>query len=182
MATLFEKVFNSLSNRDEIEALQKIKADLEAMSVRASNAEAQVGKLQDDVATANGRAAQALSGSLGNEDRAASAEASNSTLNGLLEDMKTQVAEMQQRNTLLQNISDTKSEQITFLQGELEGAKYKDYTVVAGDYWILIAKKVSLSLNEVLAANNATTKTAIYPGRTVCLPSNASSPTTTHHH
>lgn len=54
----------------------------------------------------------------------------------------------------------------------------KNYDVVAGDYWILIAKKVSLSLKEVLAANNATTKTAIYPGRSVCLPSNASAPTT----
>jgi len=54
----------------------------------------------------------------------------------------------------------------------------KEYEVVAGDYWILIAKKVSLSLDEVLTANNATTKTAIYPGRTVCLPSNASAPTT----
>ncbi len=54
----------------------------------------------------------------------------------------------------------------------------KKYEVVAGDYWILIAKKVSLSLKEVLAANNATTKTAIYPGRSVCLPSNASAPTT----
>jgi len=54
----------------------------------------------------------------------------------------------------------------------------KEYEVVAGDYWILIAKKVSVSLDEVLAANNATTKTAIYPGRTVCLPSNASTPTT----
>ena len=54
----------------------------------------------------------------------------------------------------------------------------KDYEVVAGDYWILIAKKVSLSLDEVLAANNATAKTAIYPGRTVCLPANASAPTT----
>ncbi len=54
----------------------------------------------------------------------------------------------------------------------------KTYDVVAGDYWILIAKKVSLSLREVLAANSATTKTAIYPGRSVCLPSNASAPTT----
>ncbi|HRB05238.1 MAG TPA: LysM domain-containing protein, partial [Ilumatobacteraceae bacterium] len=54
----------------------------------------------------------------------------------------------------------------------------KDYEVVAGDYWILIAKKVSVSLNEVLAANNATTDTAIYPGLSVCLPSNASTPTT----
>ena len=54
----------------------------------------------------------------------------------------------------------------------------KKYEVVAGDYWILIAKKVSVSLNEVLAANNATTGTALYPGRTVCLPAGPSAPTT----
>ena len=142
MATLFEKVFNSLSNRDEIEALQKIKAELAAANARAENAEAQVGKLQGDLEAANNRAAQALSAGMGNEDRAASAEASKNTLSGLLDDMKTQVAELQQRNTLLQNISDTKSEQIAFLQGELECAKYKDYTVVAGDSLSAIAQKV----------------------------------------
>ena len=54
----------------------------------------------------------------------------------------------------------------------------KDYEVVTGDYWILIADKVSVPLDEVLAANNATTDTALYPGRTVCLPANASAPTT----
>lgn len=54
----------------------------------------------------------------------------------------------------------------------------KEYTVVAGDYWILIAKKVSVGLNELLDANNATTDTALYPGRTICLPANASTPTT----
>jgi LysM repeat protein len=54
----------------------------------------------------------------------------------------------------------------------------KDYEVVAGDYWILIADKVSVDLKEVLAANNATTDTPIYPGRTICLPDNASTPTT----
>ena len=54
----------------------------------------------------------------------------------------------------------------------------KEYPVVAGDYWILIAKKVSVGLNELLDANNATTDTALYPGRTICLPANASTPTT----
>ena len=54
----------------------------------------------------------------------------------------------------------------------------KEYDVVAGDYWILIAKKVSVTLDDLLAANNGNTKTAVYPGRTVCLPSNASAPTT----
>lgn len=175
MATLFEKVFNSLSNRDEIEALQKIKGELEAMSARASNAEAQVGKLQDDLATANGRAAQALSGSMGNEDRAASAEASNSTLNGLLEDMKAQVADMQQRNTLLQNISDTKSEQITFLQGELETAKVKEYTVVAGDSLSAIAQKVlgdARRWNDIFNANKEkiSDPNMIHPGMVIKVP------------
>ncbi len=54
----------------------------------------------------------------------------------------------------------------------------KTYTVVGGDYWILIAKKVSVTLDELLAANKATTSTAIFPGGTVCLPANASAPTT----
>jgi len=54
----------------------------------------------------------------------------------------------------------------------------KPYTVVAGDYWILIAKKVSVTLKELLAANGATTGTALYPGRSICLPANASAPTT----
>jgi LysM repeat protein len=54
----------------------------------------------------------------------------------------------------------------------------KEYSVVASDYWILIAKKVSVGLNELLDANNATTDTALYPGRTICLPANASAPTT----
>ena len=54
----------------------------------------------------------------------------------------------------------------------------KEYEVVAGDYWILIAKKVSVDLKEVLTANNATTDTPLYPGRTICLPQGASTPTT----
>lgn len=54
----------------------------------------------------------------------------------------------------------------------------KKYTVVAGDYWILIAKKVSVSVGELLAANNANASTALFPGGTICLPANASAPTT----
>ena len=54
----------------------------------------------------------------------------------------------------------------------------KEYTVVAGDYWILIAQKVSVKTADLLAANGATTRTALYPGRTICLPANASTPTT----
>jgi LysM repeat protein len=54
----------------------------------------------------------------------------------------------------------------------------KDYEVAAGDYWILIAQKVSVSLSDVLAANAATVDTPLYAGRTVCLPAAASAPTT----
>ncbi len=52
----------------------------------------------------------------------------------------------------------------------------KTYRVVVQDYWILIAKKTNVSLASLLAANNATTKTALYAGRSVCLPANASAP------
>jgi nucleoid-associated protein YgaU len=176
MATLFEKVFNSLSNRDEIEALQKIKAELAQANARAESAEAQVGQLQNDLAAANDRAAQAMSTGMGNEDRAASAEASSNMLTGLLEDMKAQVAEMQQRNTLLQNISDTKSEQIAFLQGELEGAKFKEYTVVAGDSLSAIAQKTLGSAarwKDVFNANKEkiADPNMIHPGMVIKVPS-----------
>ncbi len=57
-------------------------------------------------------------------------------------------------------------------------AACKKYEVVAGDYWILIAKKVSVTVSQLLAANGATTATALYPGRSICLPANASAPTT----
>lgn len=52
----------------------------------------------------------------------------------------------------------------------------KTYKVVALDYWILIAQKAHVSVKELLAANNAKTTTALFPGRTVCLPANASTP------
>lgn len=54
----------------------------------------------------------------------------------------------------------------------------KDYDVVVGDYWILIADKVSVRLADLLNANDAKTGTALYPGRTICLPAGASAPTT----
>jgi LysM repeat protein len=57
------------------------------------------------------------------------------------------------------------------------------YTVKAGDAWVLIAKRVGVSTKELLAANGATARTAIYPGRDICLPANATvataRPTTT---
>jgi len=54
----------------------------------------------------------------------------------------------------------------------------KKYEVVAGDYWILIAKKVSVSVGDLLAVNGASTSTSLFPGRTICVPNNASAPTT----
>jgi hypothetical protein len=53
----------------------------------------------------------------------------------------------------------------------------KSYEVVAGDYWINIADKVGSSLKDVLAANNATVNTPLFPGRDICLPKSASAPT-----
>jgi LysM repeat protein len=47
------------------------------------------------------------------------------------------------------------------------------YTVVKGDGWLLIAKKVGAASKALLAANGATTSTALFPGRTVCLPAGA---------
>ena len=52
----------------------------------------------------------------------------------------------------------------------------KTYEVVSGDYWILIASKADVSVKDLLAANNASTSTPLYPGRDICLPKNASTP------
>jgi LysM repeat protein len=52
----------------------------------------------------------------------------------------------------------------------------RSYSVVAGDYWILIAQKAHVTTKQLLAANGATAKTKLYPGRTVCLPKNATVP------
>jgi len=48
------------------------------------------------------------------------------------------------------------------------------YTVVAGDYWIRIADAASITLADLLAANQATAATALFPNQTVCLPDGAS--------
>ncbi len=53
------------------------------------------------------------------------------------------------------------------------------YTVARGDAWVLIAKKVGTTTKALLAANNATRRTALYPGRTVCLPKGAAVPAST---
>ncbi|MCU1399397.1 MAG: hypothetical protein JWN62_2506 [Acidimicrobiales bacterium] len=54
-----------------------------------------------------------------------------------------------------------------------------DYTVVAGDYWISIARNWSVKLAVLLTANGATASTPLYPGRHICLPAGAQQPTST---
>ena len=54
----------------------------------------------------------------------------------------------------------------------------KTYTVVNGDYWIFIAQKVSVKVTDLYAINKATAASPLFPGQTVCLPANASAPTT----
>ena len=44
------------------------------------------------------------------------------------------------------------------------------YEVQAGDYWYGIAKKLNVSLNALLQANNATTKTVLIPGKYLKVP------------
>ena len=44
------------------------------------------------------------------------------------------------------------------------------YQIVAGDYWLGIAKKLNVSLNALLQANNATTKTVLIPGKYLKVP------------
>jgi D-gamma-glutamyl-meso-diaminopimelic acid endopeptidase CwlS len=44
------------------------------------------------------------------------------------------------------------------------------YTVKAGDYWIGVAKALGVQLSDLLAVNNATANTALYPGKTIKIP------------
>ncbi len=50
------------------------------------------------------------------------------------------------------------------------------YTVGSGDAWVLIAKKFGVSVKDLLAANSASTATALYPKQQICLPANATAP------
>lgn len=50
------------------------------------------------------------------------------------------------------------------------------YTVVRGDGWLAIAKKLGVTSKALLAANNETTSTALHPGRTICVPSGGQAP------
>ena len=49
------------------------------------------------------------------------------------------------------------------------------YTVVRNDSWSKIAAKVGVPMSALLAANNATTATWLFPGDVMCLPSGAAS-------
>jgi LysM repeat protein len=48
------------------------------------------------------------------------------------------------------------------------------YTIVAGDAWITIAHRASVTLGALLKVNQARTTSALTPGHTVCLPAGAS--------
>lgn len=54
----------------------------------------------------------------------------------------------------------------------------RSYTVAAGDAWVVIAKRHGVTTASLLAVNGATRRTMLYPGRTICLPANATTPTT----
>ncbi len=53
------------------------------------------------------------------------------------------------------------------------GAKYE---LAQGDYWIRIADSADVSLADLLAVNGATVDTFLVPGRSICLPVGASTP------
>jgi LysM repeat protein len=50
------------------------------------------------------------------------------------------------------------------------GASPGSYQIVAGDYWIGIAKKLNVSLNALLSANGATTDTVLLAGKYLKVP------------
>jgi LysM repeat protein len=51
------------------------------------------------------------------------------------------------------------------------------YEVVAGDYWIRLADEAGVSLRELLAVNDASVDSTLVPGRSICLPPGAVTPT-----
>lgn len=51
------------------------------------------------------------------------------------------------------------------------------YTVVKGDGWYLIASKLKVTMNALLAANGATTSTPLYPGMVLCVPAGSTATT-----
>jgi LysM repeat protein len=51
-----------------------------------------------------------------------------------------------------------------------------EYELVAGDYWIRIADAAGVSLAELLDVNDASVDTVLVPGRSICLPVGAATP------
>ena len=51
-----------------------------------------------------------------------------------------------------------------------------DYEIAVGDFWIRIADGARVDVDELLDVNDATSSTPLYPGRTICLPTGASTP------
>lgn len=54
----------------------------------------------------------------------------------------------------------------------------KTYTVRPGDAWTTIAARHSVSVDSLYSVNRSNARTVLFAGRTVCLPANASTPTT----
>ena len=50
------------------------------------------------------------------------------------------------------------------------------YTVANGDAWSTIANRAGITMKALLAANNATIKTVLLPGKSICLPAGAATP------
>ena len=50
------------------------------------------------------------------------------------------------------------------------------YTVANGDAWSTIAGRAGITMKALLASNNATIKTVLLPGKSICLPAGASTP------
>ncbi len=53
----------------------------------------------------------------------------------------------------------------------------RTYEVSAGDFWLSIARAHDVPLSALLAQNSATAASALFPGQSVCLPANATTPT-----
>ena len=50
------------------------------------------------------------------------------------------------------------------------------YEVRSGDYWLRLVDSADVTLADLLAANEATVDTPLYPGRIICLPAGATTP------
>ena len=51
-----------------------------------------------------------------------------------------------------------------------------EYEIAVGDFWIRIANGAGVEIGDLLAVNDATSDTPLYPGRTICLPVGANTP------